>query len=706
VSQIGQLHRAGSGAVPVAQQAPNVAPLSAEEKKSLRRFTMLADRLTQRAAGEEGQTTDDAARQLLVLAAAGSTSAEDLESRLARLQQIGVGPAFARDLVRTLSTSIPDWVVRRPDGVDVVAGESVEAVRRVVKLAGDGARSAERWKDLLRTAAESFNQGAYARSVTLLDLADRMVADREVDHHVAAIARGAGHEAFDPMRVLEVASDPENRPILRRLVEFFPEWSVRELLDALTWQPDSKRRRLVLVLLEVWGQEAYVPVLERLATAIAEGLRDPAWWYLRNLVYLLHRLPRPAEVDPKQVLELAGQFSSMEEHPSFQRETFTLLGQLPSGAGAPLLIQRLAEAERALAVSSSPPHESGEMAKILNALAVALVRSGSPAARKALVDHGLGNRPNTGDASSRLRELAVVDLSHDRDALARLIEAARALVPRKVLGFVVARNEETLADIARALASTSDPAARRLLAELSARFPDRDFGRIAAAGPPAATTAVDEVASPEDDADSFVPAPTRAAPARTRASLSGDLEVFGLPGLLQNLQQSEASGKLVLRDANGAERAALDLVEGRLGECRCGALRGAEAFYQIFEVPSVGTFEFARESAAKASTRPRGAELMALLMEAMRRFDEFQRLRALVPDEARLVPGGSRPTAPPGEQDGELVRRLWTRLRAGASVSELDAAAEVDAFRARALLAHWLEEGAAEIATSSSAAAG
>jgi hypothetical protein len=85
-------------------------------------------------------------------------------------------------------------------------------------------------------------------------------------------------------------------------------------------------------------------------------------------------------------------------------------------------------------------------------------------------------------------------------------------------------------------------------------------------------------------------------------------------------------------------------------------------------------------------------------MEAMRRFDEFQRLRALVPDEARLVAGETRPTAPTGEQDGELMRRLWTRLRAGAVVTELDAASEVDAFRARTLLAHWLEEGAARLA--------
>jgi hypothetical protein len=68
--------------------------------------------------------------------------------------------------------------------------------------------------------------------------------------------------------------------------------------------------------------------------------------------------------------------------------------------------------------------------------------------------------------------------------------------------------------------------------------------------------------------------------------------------------------------------------------------------------------------------------------------------RALVPDQARLRPGETRPSALAGEQDGELMRRLWTHLREGASVLELDNTSEVDAYRARSLLAHWLEEGA------------
>jgi len=721
VPMVERLHRAPipSAAAPLVAVQP-AAPLTAEELRALRRFSLLVDRLPARGGGDAAAGADsDVARQLLVLAAAEASSAGELERRLARLREAGVAPAVSRDLVRSLSAAIPDWILRRGESVEIVHGESVEAVHRVVRLAGDKARTTERWKDLLRSAAESFNQGAYARSATLLDLAGRMVADGEVDTHVADLARGSAHTAFEPARLLAAAADEQHRPILRRLVEFFPDWSVRELLDDLVFQPDPKRRRLLLVLLELWGADAYRPLLERLAAAISENSRDPnAWWYHRNLVYLLHRLPRPDDVDPKQVLELVASFSALGHHASFQRETFTLLGQL-GALGAPLLVQRLREAERAIAGTAPPPHEPREMEKILGALAAALARTGSPAAWRALIEHGLAQRPRVGDASARLRELAAVDLAADRESLSRLLEAARFLRPKKLLGFVVSRNESTLADVARALAGTSDAAARRLLADLAEQFPDREIGRLAAAGPPASGVAPAGAAvsagepgglgaqAPEasEEEEAFLPTPLR-APSAPRAALSGDLEVFGLPGLIQNLQQSEASGRLLLRFSSGEERAAMQLVAGRLGDCRCGELAGEAAFYQVFEHPSPGTFEFARESASVAAGRPAGVEPIGLLMEAMRRFDEFRQLRALLPAQARLRPGAARPTTPEKERDGELVRRIWTRAREGATVAELERIARVDSYRACSLLAHWLEEGAVEVETAAPSAAG
>jgi hypothetical protein len=460
---------------------------------------------------------------------------------------------------------------------------------------------------------------------------------------------------------------------------------VRELLDAIVYEPDQKRRRLILLLIEIWGAEARQPIVDRLAAAVAEGSRDPnGWWYVRNLVYLLNRLPRHAGSDPRQELDLAAPFSTLGSHPSMQRETFHLLSQLPGELGVPTLIHRLGEAVAALR-ANPPPRPVEEIWKILNALAAALARSGSPAARRALLDHALTQR-YAGDSLARLRELAWTDLAADREALGRLLGALRDVEPKRVLGFQVGGSEEAISHLVRALASTTAPEARAALAGLAERFPDRDFGRLAAG---AAATGP-RPPEPEADDEEIGPPPIAVEP--RRAALSGDLEIFGLPGLLQSLEQSEASGSMVLRDARGEVFSRLRLVQGRLRDCRTGRLADRAAFYQIFEVPIAGSFEFTRGE-PDAAGGP-SLDLMALLMEGMRRYDDLQRIRAVVPDGAYLRAGEVRPTAPAEESDGELVRLVWTRARGGALTREIEAAAPVDAYRVRTLLAHWLEEGA------------
>jgi hypothetical protein len=613
---------------------------------------------------------------------------------MAKLHELGFAPAVARDLVQSVARSVPDWIVHDGPRLELVKSSSVEAVRRVVRLAGDGAKVAERWKDLLRAAAEQFNQGAWARAVTLIEIAEGMIKDGSILPQVAELARGHAHDSFDTAQVLQCGADAKNRPILRRLVEFLPGWAAKELLDALVYQPDQKKRRLILLLLEVWGVDARPLVVERLSNAVQQRREDNnVWWFLRNLVFLLHKLPRDADADPRAELRLVAPFSTLANHPSFQREVFVFLSGLPGGHGASTLIQRLTEIEKALE-NPTPPYDLNEVWKILNALAAALARSGSPTARRALVEHALAHGQKLGNAAARLRELSTIDLSNDREVLALLLGAIKSLEPVKVFGITMPRNEETLVQVVRALGATTDPDVKRALATLAAKYPEREFGRLAAGGAEAVAAAVESVDEAEDEGILAFEAPPPETP-RERASLSGDLEVFGLPGLLQSLQQSEVSGRLTLRDAVGGERATFEIANGRLATCRCGRLRREAAFYQVFELPAPGTFEFVRGEANPAEGER--LELMGLLLEAMRRYDELRRARALVPDEALLRAGDVKPTAPAEESDGELVRQVWARVRAGATAAECEQAVEVDSFRVRALLAHWIDEGAARI---------
>jgi hypothetical protein len=296
----------------------------------------------------------------------------------------------------------------------------------------------------------------------------------------------------------------------------------------------------------------------------------------------------------------------------------------------------------------------------------------------------------TGD-TDRVAELRTADLSAEPILVDELLHVLRDGLPRKLLGVTVRRKTGSLTQIIEGLSSTPTAAVRRALMETAERFPREPFGLEASkvlAGFDAPRAPERPEAGPE----------SAAAPAPAPQGMEGDLKIFGLPNLLQSLGQNEVTGTLTLRDRRGTPVGVLDLRAGELAFCSTGRLQGAEAFYQLLERPLATSFQLTsgdpprREARAGEAQRP----LVAMLLEGMRRYDEYERACALVPDTAVLVPTGTRPTSVPGETDGVFVRNLWSQVKGGATAAACEEALATDAYRVRALLAHWLAEGAVE----------
>jgi hypothetical protein len=265
----------------------------------------------------------------------------------------------------------------------------------------------------------------------------------------------------------------------------------------------------------------------------------------------------------------------------------------------------------------------------------------------------------------------------------------KANLPFKVLGLTLRQNDQSLVHLVDALSGTPTPAVRKAFEEIRTRFPDRDASRAAmrAIGawdkPPAPATATPSSPSVAPDAS---------APA---ASLQGDLDVFGLPALLQSLAESSASGSLTLREPKaGPVFANLTLREGKLEEIRRGRLSGEDAFYQLFEKPTPGQFAFVKGAPPPAASGTTARAILPLTMEAMRRYDELQESAALVPDSVFLVPTGQKPTAHAGEKDGSFLQALWERATGGGTPLDFEETVVSDSYRIRRVLAHWVEQGA------------
>ncbi len=107
-----------------------------------------------------------------------------------------------------------------------------------------------------------------------------------------------------------------------------------------------------------------------------------------------------------------------------------------------------------------------------------------------------------------------------------------------------------------------------------------------------------------------------------KASFAGDLSDMGVVDLAQTLEMGKKSGALRI-DAKNGQSAVAYFRDGKILDCELGALRGEAAFYKLLNWQE-GKFalEFKLVEREERITAP----MQALLMEGMRRIDEWGRI--------------------------------------------------------------------------------
>ncbi len=667
-------------------------PLTAEDMRNLRRFSLLLERLVLQAPGvgvsEPGGMPVTLA-QVLAAAARSSRDPRELDKNLERLREIGLEIETA-DIFRTLASSLPGWAPPEPRPVsDAESAEqdapapppesgAVDAMHRIVVQAEDPAQVAQRFNEMVKAAIERFNEGSLAQAVTMLELADRIVGEQAVDAGIVEAVRLKGDESLDLERLRTYAESQRDHALLRRVLSFFTATSPKGLLTELLREMKRERRKLILQLLEVHGPAARLEALERLRSAFGQGEGDAKWYFRRNLLYLLRRIP-PARVDfpSDEDLDTAVRHAVLRFPAPLVKEAVANLGQLRHERAETALLTLLGELEKLLLKPGESGYDPREIRLILDRVVAALARFGSAKARHAVVEHGLKKKGELGDTIARLSELAGQDLSADTEVVERLLAALKANAPRRILGIALHSNDQNAKHLIEALSTTPAPAVRQALEDLARRFPNLDVGTAASR----ALASLDSCARiPE-------------APDGTR---SGELELFGLPRLIQDLGDSGLSGSISFKDDAGEAVGEVVLSGGKMKACHTRGLKGEEAFYQLLERPFAGSFVFQRrpKEASGEKTPDSLPDFLTLCLEGMRRYDELQQAAALVPDDLKLKPTEVRPEHHADELDGMFVNGLWKLASGGATPSECEAALKADSYRIRRQLAHWMETGA------------
>ncbi len=102
--------------------------------------------------------------------------------------------------------------------------------------------------------------------------------------------------------------------------------------------------------------------------------------------------------------------------------------------------------------------------------------------------------------------------------------------------------------------------------------------------------------------------------------IGGRLEDVPLADVIQTLEVNRRTGVLLLMTPH--EKAEIDLYEGHVTYAQVGKLNGEEAFYKLLLWNS-GVFEF--QDQQPRSKEPLASSNLELIMEGVRRLDEFRR---------------------------------------------------------------------------------
>ncbi len=624
--------------------------------------------------------------QVVATAAKVAQNHDEFRQFQEKLGSFGI-EAGTDQMFKVLSRSLPGWAVPITSGgaggnTAGPGSAAIDAMRQIMMLAEDGFEGCKRFQEMINAAIEQFNAGSLARAATMFDLAGGLASEARLDKAAVASARRAAHESLDLGRLRAYAKVQEKHNLLRKVLNFFDEFKVEGLLDSLQREPKRDRRRLLLSLLETHGADARDAAYKRLRTLLGSTEISKDWYFPRNLVCLLNSIQRPDNLLPHEEIEMMRSIMKPSLPAPLVREAIADVGQIRHADAEMLLIETVETLSRLLHEPRAGGHDRTQLTSLLDRAIFALSHFGTPGATRAVVEHGLRRDDELGDTMARLTYLSGQDLSADEESCRLLLKALHRKMPRKVLGVTFQKNGQVLLPLIKALSATKAPAVQQALENLAGRFPAEDFGK-------AAGRALKEAATEE-------------RPAEVSAErLTGDLELFSLPDLLQQLALFQLTGTLTIKDAGGEPTSTISLVSGRMQNCTAGRLQGVNAVYQLLERPCAGTFAFQGRRGRPGQEPPADARLMDLtsvLFEGMRRYDEFQRASAVVPDSVVLKPKGTKPEPRQDELNVALFEQVWKSVAVGGTPEKCEVECMVDAYSVRTLLARWVEEDVLTVA--------
>ena len=164
---------------------------------------------------------------------------------------------------------------------------------------------------------------------------------------------------------------------------------------------------------------------------------------------------------------------------------------------------------------------------------------------------------------------------------------------------------------------------------------------------------------------------TLKVPRAAGKQLQGNLRYFDLATVIQTLISSRQTGALVVNQ-DKHKLAEIFFYHGNIARARYRQLAGDDAVFQLFQSPVEGDFSFTGRDVREEEVQSEvSMPAISLLMESVRMQDELPLLKQRLPDAERVFRQKAPQLAWDEPESIELAAAVWSRLKKGASLAEL-----------------------------------
>jgi CRP-like cAMP-binding protein len=164
---------------------------------------------------------------------------------------------------------------------------------------------------------------------------------------------------------------------------------------------------------------------------------------------------------------------------------------------------------------------------------------------------------------------------------------------------------------------------------------------------------------------------TLKVPRASGKQLQGNLRFFDLATVIQTLISSHQTGALVVTQ-DKHKLAEMFFYHGNIARARYRQLVGDDAVFQLFQSPVEGDFSFTGRDVREEEVQSEvSMPAISLLMESVRMQDELPLLKQRLPDAERVFRQKAAQLAWDEPESIELAAAVWSRLKKGASLAEL-----------------------------------